>query len=225
MPRQARHAPGGVIYHVLNRAAGRNTLFEDDADYAAFIRVLSQTLETTPMRVLGFCLMPTHWHLVLWPEREGDLARFMHKLTVTHVRRWLEHHKRVGTGSVYQGRYKSFPTQDDAHFSTLLRYVERNPLRAKMTRRAETWRWSSLGQTETEQTPLIPLAPCPVPRRRDRVQWVNDPQTPAEEAAMRHSLKNSRPFGSDSWTAKMEAKLKLPPLRPRGRPRKSAESK
>jgi putative transposase len=220
MPRQARHAPGGIIYHVLNRAAGRKELFSNPADYAAFIRVLAQTLETTPMRVCAFCLMPNHWHLVLWPQRDGDLARFMQKLTITHVRRWVEHRHRVGHGSVYQGRYKSFPTEDDAHFTTVARYVERNPVRAGMVARAERWRWSSLGQKASPQTPLIALAQWPVVRREDWISWVNLAQTAAEEAALRHCLKHNRPFGSEQWTVKMESLLDLGPLRRRGRPKK-----
>jgi len=224
MPRQARIAPGGVIYHVLNRAAGRNQLFSKDGDYAAFIRVLAQTVELTQMPVCGFCLMPNHWHLVLWPNRDGDLARFMQKLTITHVRRWVEHRRRVGYGSVYQGRYKSFAVQDDEHFTTVLRYVERNALRAKLVHRAENWRWSSLGQKPSRQTPLVPLCEWPVPRRRDWLQWVNQPQTAAEELALRHSLRHGRPFGSQPWTAKMEKELRLGPLRKRGRPRKELSS-
>jgi putative transposase len=222
MPRQARNAPGGVIYHVFNRAVGRRELFANADDYAAFIRVLAGTLETTPMRVCAFCLMPNHWHLLLWPEHDGDLARFMQKLTITHVRRWVVRRHRVGHGSVYQGRYKSFPTEDSAHFTTVARYVERNPLRAGKVKRAEQWRWSSLGQKLTKKTPLIPLSAWPVPRRRDWVSWVNQPQTKAEEAAFRRCLEHSRPFGSEAWTKKMEATLKLGPLRQRGRPKKVA---
>ena len=223
MPRQARHAPGGVIYHVLNRAAGRRELFGDDGDYAAFVRVLARTVEATGMRVCAFCLMPNHWHLVLWPKGDGELARFMQKLTITHVRRWVEHRHRVGYGGVYQGRYKSFPLQDDAHFTTVVRYVERNPLRANLVTRAQAWRWSSLGQRATEDTPLIPLARWPVRRRGDWVEWVNTPQTSAEEAAVLHCLNHSRPYGGDEWTRTMESRLELPPLRKRGRPKKKRE--
>jgi putative transposase len=163
MPRQARVAPGGLIYHVLNRGAGRQMLFEDDADYAAFLRAMDDVLRDDPIRVLGYCLMGNHWHLVLWPQRDGQLARFMQRLTITHVRRWTEHRHRVGWGSVYQGRFKSFPVQDDAHLTTVLRYVERNPLRAKLVPRAESWRWSSLGQltlpVDDPSLPTIPIAP------------------------------------------------------------------
>ena len=224
MPRQARHAPGGLIYHVLNRAAGRRELFHDAGDYAAFVRALAETLEREPIRVLGYCVMGNHWHLVLWPESDGQLARFMQRLTVTHVRRWVEHRRRVGWGGVYQGRYKSFPVQDDAHLLTLLRYVERNPIRANQVRRAERWRWSSLGQSAHPpdgRVPLIPLAALPVPRRRDWVEWVNRPQTDEEEQSLLRCLTHGRPFGSDAWTKRIEARLGLGPLRPRGRPKGS----
>jgi putative transposase len=224
MPRQARRAPGGIIYHVLNRAAGRGNLFDGDDDYAAFIGVLVQTQQAAAMPILSFCVMPNHWHLLLWPRRDGDLARFMHKLTVTHVRRWVEYRHRVGYGSVYQGRYKSFPTQDDAHFLTVARYVERNPLRARLVRRAQDWRWSSLGQEASEKVPLIELAKWPTPRRADWGGWVNQPQTPAEEASVKFCLKHGRPFGSQPWTMKMEKRLNLGPVRQRGRPRKEPNS-
>ena len=207
---------------MLNRAAGRGELFSDEGDYAAFVRVLAQTVDATNMRVCAFCLMPNHWHLVLWPKRDGELARFMQKLTITHVRRWVEYRHRVGYGGVYQGRYKSFPLQDDAHFTTVVRYVERNPLRANLVGRAQAWRWSSLGQKASEKTPLIPLARWPVRRREDWIEWVNRPQTSAEEAAVLHCLRHGRPYGSEGWTKTMESRLKLPPLRKRGRPRKKA---
>lgn len=145
MPRTARIAPAGLIYHVLNRGVGRQDLFDDDEDFAAFLRVVRDVREEEPIRVLGFCLMSNHWHLVLWPERPGQLSKFMQRLTVTHVRRWTEHRHRVGWGSIYQGRYKSFVTQDDAHLATVLRYVERNPVRAGIKKPAEDWRWSSPG--------------------------------------------------------------------------------
>jgi putative transposase len=220
MPRHARHAPGEIVYHVLNRAAGRTELFRDDPDYAAFIRVLAETVERIPIRLCGYCLMPNHWHLVLWPGADGELARFMQRLTITHVRRWLEHRHRVGMGSVYQGRYKSFPVQDDGHFTSLIRYVERNPLRAGLVRRAERWRWSSASAVRTPQVPRIEISRGPVSRRADWVAWVNQPQTAAEEQAVRRSMTYSRPLGSPAWVGRMEKRLELPPLRPRGRPRK-----
>lgn len=140
---------------MLNRGNGRATIFGDAGDYAAFERVLAETLGLIPaVRLLAYCLMPNHgstelaevWHLLLWPRRgpDGQLGAFMQRLTVTHVRRWHAHRHSAGGGHVYQGPYKSFPVQDDGHFLVVARYVERNPLRAGLVARAEDWRWSSL---------------------------------------------------------------------------------
>jgi putative transposase len=221
-------APGGVIYHVLNRGVGRQNLFDDPDDFAAFARVVHDVLQAEPIRILGYCLMPNHWHLILWPGHDGQLARFMQRLTITHVRRWVEYRHRVGWGSIYQGRYKSFPVQEDRHLLTLLRYVERNPLRANLVSNAQNWRWSSLGQRECApdpHAPTISLSPLPLSRPRDWIDWVNRPQTDQEERALQRSLRHDRPYGSPLWSAQMEAKLNLPPLRPRGRPKKATKPK
>ena len=128
MPRTARVAPGGMVFHVLNRGVARMQLFEKAADYQAFEQVLQDTLDQSPMRICAYAVMPNHWHLLLWPECDGELAAFMQRLTITHVRRWQEHRGYAGLGHVYQGRYKSFPVESDEHFWVVARYVERNAL-------------------------------------------------------------------------------------------------
>lgn len=146
MPRRRRVATGGYVFHVLNRATARERIFETDGDYVAFERVMVETLERVPVRLLSYCLMPNHWHLVLWPKRgaDNDLSEFMRLLTVTHTQRWHSAHGTAGTGPLYQGRFKSFPIQGDEHFLTVCRYVERNALRANIVDLAEMWQWSSL---------------------------------------------------------------------------------
>jgi putative transposase len=84
-----------MIFHVLNRGVGRIRLFLRDADFEAFERVMAQTLETRPMRILAYCLLSNHWHMVPWPERDGDLGAFMQKLMITHARNWQVHRRRV----------------------------------------------------------------------------------------------------------------------------------
>ena len=121
-----RVAPGGIVFHVLNRGVVRMQLFEKAADYQAFEQVLRDTLDQSPMRICAYAVMPNHWHLLLWPECDGELAAFMQRLTITHVRRWQEHRGYAGLGHVYQGRYKSFPVESDEHFWVVARYVERN---------------------------------------------------------------------------------------------------
>ncbi len=110
MPRTGRVAPAGVVFHVLNRGVGRRELFGDACDYAAFERCLAYALAAVPgLDLLAYCLMPNHWHLVVRPAADDALGRSMHRLTMTHTRRWQEHRRAVGDGHLYQGWFKSFP--------------------------------------------------------------------------------------------------------------------
>jgi putative transposase len=152
-------------YYVLNRAAGRAALFAKPSDYAAFERVLRQAWQRIGMRPVGFAIMPNHWHPVVWPREDGELSNWAQWLTVTHVRRWHAHHQSDGTGPIHQGRFKSFPVQEDDHYFRLCRYVERNPLRANLVARAEQWRWSSLWlRVHAPKCPGCATARCPYRR-------------------------------------------------------------
>jgi putative transposase len=223
MPRTARIAPGGMVFHVLNRGNDRKRLFDSDPDYLAFLRVMRKTQEEVPLRILAWCLMPNHWHLVLWPREDGQLGDFMQRLTTTHVRRWRLYRQSVGDGHLYQGTYKSFPVEQDDYFYTVCRYTERNAQRAKLVKKAEQWRWGSLWAwlhgAELEDYP--PLATWPLPRPTSWQSLVNGPQSEEEVIALRTSIKRGRPFGSPSWQKRTAKKLGLEStFRPRGRPRK-----
>jgi REP-associated tyrosine transposase len=221
MPRIARVAVGGMVQHVLNRGNGRMRLFQKPADYAAFVDLLADAGQRVPgVRLLGYCLMPNHWHLVLWPRKEGELSAYMRWLSNTHVRRWRQHWHSVGQGHVYQGRFKSFPVQNDLHLLTLLRYVEANPLRAGLVKRAEQWAWSSLaGRVSPDGRPL--LTDWPLPRPRDWVATVNEPMGRDQLSAARQSVCRGRPFGNEVWVRQTAGRLGLDfTLRPRGRPKK-----
>ena len=226
MPRPPRIAPGGFIFHVLNRAQGKRTIFHHDRDYLAFERVLAEAEERVPMRVLAWCVMPNHWHLLLWPREDGDLAKYMRLLTLTHTQRVHAYRGSAGTGHVYQGRYKSFVVKSDAHFLTVARYVEANALRAKLVRRAEDWRWSSLWRLQRKQDDQPPrVYEWPVARLADWLAYVN--QTPAitELEAVRRSAKRGSPYGDEVWVQAVAEELGLQTtLRARGRPAKDPES-
>ena len=135
-------------------------LFEKHEDYVAFEKVLDEAYAKTPMRVISYCLMPNHWHLVLWPTRDGQTSRYMQWLTTTHMRRWHAHRGTRGTGPVYQGRFKSFPIQEDRHFLIVCRYVERNALRANLVEHAEDWPWWGMGLMGINLPPkvLVPFS-------------------------------------------------------------------
>ena len=222
MPRIARISPGGFVYHALNRAVARLPLFEKEADYAAFERVLAEAQDKHPTRILAYCLMPNHWHFLLWPRKDGELTDFLRWLTHTHTMRWHAHHQTQGTGHLYQGRFKAFPVQTDEHFYAVARYVERNPVRAALVRRAENWLWSSAGirhRGPAEMQCLLAKWPLPLPK-----QWLsmlNQPETEADLASMRSTVSRGCPLGNPRWQSNAAIRLGLEyTLRPRGRPRK-----
>jgi putative transposase len=148
--------------------------------------------------------MPNHWHLVVWPEHDRVLSRFVGWLTLTHTQRWHAFRGTVGSGHLYQGRFKSFPVEADTHLLVLARYVERNALRARLVGRAEDWAWGSLAQRLGRCGPgRPPLSEPPVPWPADWAAWVSAPQTTAEEEALRRCARRGRPFGSDAWVKHM----------------------
>ena len=198
------------------------TIFDKPEDYDAFGRVLEEAVDRTETRLLAYCVMPNHWHLVVWPREDGELSRFTGWLTLTHTQRWHAHRHSTGSGHVYQGRFKSFPVQDDEHFLTVCRYVERNALRADLVQRAEAWRWGSLyrwkhGKAKEKSL----LASWPLPRLAGWVEQVNTPQTEAELSSLRRSVSRGCPFGETSWCDQIVRRLRLQStLRPQGRPKK-----
>src|SRR5208337_4145821 len=95
---------------LLNRANARMTIFEKDEDYEAFERILEEAVDRTRTRLLTYCVMPNHWHFIVWPRQDGELSRFVGWLTLTHTQRWHAHRHTRGSGHVYQGRFNTLPT-------------------------------------------------------------------------------------------------------------------
>jgi putative transposase len=222
MPRIARIAPGGMIFHVLNRAVARLPLFDNEDDYAAFERVLEEALDKHPTRLLAYAVMPNHWHLLLWPRADGELTAFTRWLTHTHTMRWHAHHHTEGTGHLYQGRFKSFPVQSDEHFYAVTRYVEQNPVRAGLAERADLWRWSSAWRRRHgDDAQQAVLAGWPLARPDDWSRTLSRPQPPGEVEAIQRCVRKGAPYGAGRWVKQSAVRLGLEQsLRPRGRPKK-----
>jgi len=213
MLRTARASRGGYVYHVINRGNARMKVFRTQEDYRAFVKLMVEANQRLAMRLTGYCLLPNHFHLMLWPYEDGDLSRWMQWLLTSHVRRYRRHYK--GSGHVWQGRFKAFPVEQDDHYLTVLRYVERNPLRAEMVQRAQDWSWSSLSRTKLA-LPEGLLHAGPVPKPSRWVRHVNAAQNEAELKRLRRSVHRGTPFGSDAWTRKTASVLGLEStLRPR----------
>ena len=210
----------GGLYNALNRGNSRAAFFRKEADYDAFERILGEGLARYAVRLFCYQLMPNHWHVVLRPTQDGEMSRFLRWVTAMHTMRLHAHYHTSGTGHVYQGGFKSFPTQDDSHFLTVCRYVERNALRAELTTRAEDWRWGSLcrWQQSVEPIPAL-LSAWPIPRSPHWVARVNEPLTDRELTALRRSAQRCSPFGDSTWIESTAQRLGLAPtINPRGRP-------
>jgi len=222
MPRAERTDIGEYVYHVLNRANARARIFDNDKDYQLFENILEEAVEKFDMRILSYCIMPNHWHLVPYPKNDGDLARFMGWLANTHTRRWHAEKGTIGQGHLYQGRYKSFLCQGDNHFLTLARYVERNARRANLVKKAENWRWSSVWIRENgtiKQRQF--LATWPVTMPKDYLIWLNQAQTAGEEEAIERAITKGNPYGNSSWVDEVIKRFGLEQtLRRVGRPNK-----
>lgn len=197
MPRRRRTATAGYVQHVLNRAVRKHRIFHTDRDYRAFVTVLLQARRRFAMRTAAFVVMPNHWHLLLWPDRDEQLSQFMHWLTTTHTQRWHTAHRSVGTGPLYQGRYKAIPVQDDGHFYTVARYVERNPVRAGLVERVEKWRWSSAWYRAHYGPTLFDDWPVPLPPHW--VDLANEPQGGVHLGLVRDAVRRGRPYGDGKF--------------------------
>jgi putative transposase len=169
------------------------------------------------MRILSYCLMPNHFHLVLWPFGDGDMSRWMQWLLTSHVRRY--HRLRGTSGRIWQGRFKAFPIQQDSHLLTVIRYVERNPVRANLVSSAADWNWSSISTSPSQ--PRTVTTPAPVQKPKDWLKFVDTPQTPAELDALRRCAQRNAPFGGTAWVAETAKSLGLEAsVRDLGRPPK-----
>ena len=223
MPRIERVDVGESVYHILNRANARVQIFDNKEDYEQFEYILEEAAKKFDMRLLAYCIMPNHFHLVLCPKKDGDLSKFMGWLTNTHTRRWHVEKGTIGQGHLYQGRYKSFICQNDGHFLTLVRYVECNAKKGNLVKRAEDWRWSSVWRRENfnpKQKRGNFLSPWPVSIPNDYMLWLNEPQTKEEEEKIERSIEKNIPFGRDSWVDKIIKKYNLEQTtRGVGRPR------
>jgi putative transposase len=221
MPRPERITLGGYVYHALNRANGRLRIFRKEKDFLAFEKILADGVARFSMRLCGYCIMGNHWHLLLWPRGDGDLPAFMRWVTLTHVQRYHASHATVGIGHLYQGRYKSFPVQNDLHYLRVLRYIEANPIRADLVAKADRWPWSSFAVRQGRESAVVP-AEGPVELPTDWMGLVHRALAPGETQAIGNSMRRGCPLGDARWVAATVQRLGLQStMRPRGRPRKS----
>ena len=173
MARSPRDTAPNAVHHVMNRGNRKRPIFHKREDYLAFSSVLEEACSKYSMRLLAFCVMRNHWHLVLWPDAGVSISAFMHWLTSTHVRRYHAHYGLTGTGHLYQGRYRNRICKDERGVLAVMRYVEANPFTAKYVERAQEWEWSSLHlRLNGDAEGLLSTGPTPLPE--NWVAYVNE---------------------------------------------------
>lgn len=224
MGRAPRNSQGGYVYHAIGRGLKPKPIFRSEEDYQDFEAVLCEMVERFEPRVLSYCVLPKHWHLILVPRKDGDLSKLMAWLTITHSARWHAKPRRSGTGGLYERRFKAFPVQDDLSLLELIRFVESHPKRTgSINADVETWRWSSgfmrgngSGQSK------VPISSSPIALPTDWLAQINQAQPEEILLRIENAIARSCPYGDPLWVAKTAKRLGLEStVRPRGRPKKA----
>lgn len=222
MARLARLVLPELPHHVIQRGVRSMALFATDADRQLYLRLLAQFCQREGVTAWAWCLMTNHVHLVLVPAQADSLARAVGE---AHRRFTRAVNFRQGVrGHLFQERFHSFPIQQDAHLLTVVRYVERNPVRAGMVRRAVAHPWSSARHHVTGASdPLVRESPI----RALAPDWVRVLEDREEELAkIRRHVRTGRPWGTDAWVRQLEEQVGRPLLPrtggwPKGRSRKA----
>jgi|EndMetStandDraft_3_1072993.scaffolds.fasta_scaffold07455_3 putative transposase len=219
MPRSRRISPDGFVQHVVNRGDHRDAIFHKPSDFRAFLAVIAEAAYRIPVRILAYCIMRNHFHLVLWPYEGKDLPAFMQLVMNIHINRYLRHYPPSSPGHIYQGRYANPLVETGPALLRVIRYVEANGFSAGLVKRAEHYKWSSASPRAADAGRPT-LAEWPIAKPADWSQYLNTP-TPADEwKKLQRSIRRGAPYGSDPWVTSVAAAHGLKStLRPRGRPR------
>jgi putative transposase len=202
MPRLPRLVLPGVPYHVTQRGNRRERTFFEDGDYALYRDLLGDAARRAESQVISYCLMPNHVHLIVVPSDPDGLRRTFadaHRRYTGFINarhRW--------TGHLWQGRYGAV-AMDEAHLAAAARYVALNPVRAKLTDRAEDWPWSSVrAHLAGEDDELVEVAPL-LDRYGCFATFLGGEEDQQATRALRASEISGRPAGSPEWIATLEA--------------------
>ena len=207
MARVARVVAPGLPHHVTQRGNRRQKTFFQADDYVAYRELMAEWCGRMAVDIWAYCLLPNHVHLIAVPETPEGLGRAIGE---AHRRYTLRVNAREGwTGHLWQGRFASFP-MDDRHLLVAARYVELNPVRARLVRRPEEWQWSSAGaHLGGEDDRLVKVAPL-LERVPDWSGFLSAEAPEVEEAALQKHLRTGRPCGDSAFVERLEAVLRRP---------------
>lgn len=191
MPRSRRIVIPNCALHVVNRGNDRSCVFPQDVDYASFLALLREGREQFPIKIYGYNLIHTHFHLILAAADRAALSAYMHFVERSHACDLRACAQSIGGGHVFQRRFWSAVIDGDRYFLNALRYVEANALRASIVQRAEDWPWGSLWERQTGERDLLCRLPVRLPESWTTI--VNVPQQATDLAEIRAPRKRGRP--------------------------------
>ena len=222
MPRQARTVFAGVPHHITQRGNRREDVFFTDEDRETYLEWLKDYCSKHKVEILAYCLMTNHIHLIALPKTETGLQSVLKPLHMRYAQRF--NRQRNWKGHVWQGRYFSSPL-DEQYLWAAIRYVERNPVRARMVRKAENYAWSS-AKSHCTGIPDSVLTRSAFWQKQfesigDWSAWLSEGDNESELSIIRRNIEKGLPCGSESFIKKLERKAgKVLQYRPLGRPRK-----
>jgi len=226
MVRPLRIYQPGLIYHVLNRGNNRQVVFVEHDDYRHYLDILSHYKEKLDFKIFAFCLMTNHVHLLLQVSGKASISKIMQAITIAHTRH--HHYKYQTSGHIWQGRFKSPLVSDDEYLLATMRYIEQNPLRAKMVRHLHEYPWSSFPlNTQPQMDKLIDREQNPVylslghTQQERMAAYKTFALTPLDDdkvQEVRRSLVGQSHYISERFQQQIAEKLVR--KRSRGRPRK-----
>ncbi len=220
MPRIARNLADEQIYHIINRGNRRDTIFHDSYDYERFLKLLMDAKLKYQIKIFAYCLMPNHYHLVIYTPIGENLSLAMHFINSSFVRYYNKKYKL--SGHLWQGRYKSFIVQKEEYLLTLLRYVEANPLRSKIVKDCIDYKYSSAKKRVKNIDNQI-LDDIPIILPNNWHNFINDNEKKVDLDYIRNSIERQSPLGDENWQYMICKRYGLEStLRPKGRPKKDS---
>ncbi len=179
---------------------------------------MKKAKEKFPIKIFAYCLMPNHYHFILMPRQVDHLSKWIHWLTTVHARRYHYHYQT--SGHIWQGRFKNILVQDDNHLAIILKYIERNPMRAGLVKSAWNWPWSSYREGLGEKLNDL-LDERPIKLQMGWKEFVNSPINTTELENLRKCITQQLPYGDEKWKHEISKQLGIKCfVKPRGRPKK-----
>lgn len=227
MPRKPRFYVSGMPVHIVQRGNNRGKIFFDDSDYSVYLDYLKEAAERYECKIHAYVLMTNHVHILATPKEKDAISRMMQYVGRRYVPYINRTYKRSGT--LWEGRYKGSLVQDNFYLLACMRYIELNPVRAKIAKSVAAYPWSSYpanasgrkNQLITPHSIYLALGKNDVSRRNAYKKLFKQGVDGETLQDIRSAWQTGTPLGDDRFKQKIEKKLKLKVgYAKRGRPKK-----